>query len=64
MLSKTGYQPNCHIMFIASGWFSAKFCLVDKFAKQYFLLNRKLKCPEAWISAKICINTKYHFVDP
>ena len=42
-LAKTGYQPNCHLMNIASGWFSAKFCLADKFAKQYFLLCTFLK---------------------
>ena len=33
-LAKIGYQPNCHVMYIASGRFSANFCLADKFAKQ------------------------------
>ena len=36
-LAKIGYQPNCHEMynFIASGRFTAKFCLAEKCA--YFL---------------------------
>ena len=36
-LAKIGYQPKCHTMYIASGWFSAKFCLADKFAKQKYM---------------------------
>ena len=26
-LSKIGYQPNCHVIYIAYGRFSAQFCL-------------------------------------
>ena len=39
MLSKIGYQPNCHLMYISSSWFAAQFCLADKFDKQYFWLS-------------------------
>ena len=27
LVAKIGYQPNCHVMLIASDSFSAKFCL-------------------------------------
>ena len=40
LIAKIGYQQNCHVMYIASGGLRAKFCLGDKFAKQYFLLNK------------------------
>ena len=43
LLISLNYQPNCHVMYIAYGWFAAKFCLADKFAKQYFLLSSSVK---------------------
>ena len=46
-LAKIGYQPNCHVMYIASDWSSAKFCLADKFTiKQYFSAEQLY---ETWI---------------
>ena len=46
-LAKMGYQPQYHAMYIASEWFSAKFCLAHKFAKQNFLLNSFMKLSPA-----------------
>ena len=42
-LAEMGYQPKYHAMYIGSDWFSAKFCLASKFAKQKFLLNSIMK---------------------
>ena len=42
MLRKIGYRPNCHVMFIASGWFSVKFCS-ENFAKQDVLLSNSMR---------------------
>ena len=36
-LVKIGYQPIPIVIYIASNWFSAQFCLEDEFAKQYIL---------------------------
>ena len=45
--ARIGYQPNCHEALMYSIWLilrsdSAKFCLANTFAKQYFLLSSSM----------------------
>ena len=40
---------------IASGWFSAQFCLVDEFAKQYFLRSSSVKLATGVIFMELII---------
>ena len=61
-LAEMGYQPKYHAMYIGSDWFSAKFCLASKFAKQNFLLNSFMKLAPGCVLGVYCDELEQLFI--